>query len=145
MSSLTAVACFSILLSWFVQAQIHFSAACYEIPTCYDQEYWDFWDTHPVGEMLFNMMYPDPTYHFPLDFRHFWQNLTWTMDYTDLSEAELDYNSGTLFDIQRSVKYAQHLGRHIDVGADPVGVDIRVGVSVVIGVCVPFFCLHDIL
>lgn len=62
-------------------------AACYEIPTCYDQEFLDFWDTHPVGDTLFTMMYPTPTYHFPVDFRTDWQDLTWSLDESDLDVA----------------------------------------------------------
>ena len=75
-----------------------FTAACYEIPTCHDQSYMDFWDSHPVGAQLFKMMYPDPKYHFPVDFRPDWQQLTWTMGPgdTDLAEAALDSDTGKL-------------------------------------------------
>ena len=72
-------------------------AACYEIPTCYDQEYLEFWDTHGVYETLFDMKYPFPTYHFPVDFPvtegdGSWSDLTWSLDETDLSEGEIVQN-----------------------------------------------------
>ena len=46
------------------------------------------------------MIYPDPTYHFPVDFRPDWLDLTWTIDDTDLAEAALDYNLGRLLDLR---------------------------------------------
>ena len=64
-------------------------AACFEIPTCYDQEFLDFWDTHPVEETLFDMMYPGPVYHFDDDFRADWLDLTWSLDDSDLEVAEV--------------------------------------------------------
>ena len=71
-------------------------AQCYEIPTCYDQEYLDFWDTHGVKETLFDMKYPFPTYHFPVDFPQdddlSWLDLTWSLDETDLAEGEIVQN-----------------------------------------------------
>ena len=75
-----------------------FTAACYEIPTCHDQRYMDFWDSHPVGAQLFKMTFPYPKYHFPVDFRPDWQRLTWTMGPgdTDLAEAALDSDTGKL-------------------------------------------------
>ena len=72
-------------------------AACYEIPTCYDQEYLEFWDTHGVDETLFDMKFPFPKYHFPTDFpvvQHdgSWSDLTWSLDETDLSEGMVVQN-----------------------------------------------------
>ena len=76
----------------FIESYLFFSAACYEIPTCYDQENLDFWDTHGVDETLFDLLYPSPTYHFPVDFRSDWQDLTWSLDETDLSEGVVVQN-----------------------------------------------------
>ena len=68
---------------------MYLTAACYEIPTCYDQEYLDFWDTHPVGDTLFDLKFPSPTYHFSSQFRSDWLDLHWSIDDTDLDVAEI--------------------------------------------------------
>ena len=82
----------------FERCYLHISAACYEIPTCYDQENLDFWDTHGVDETLFDLLYPNPTYHFPVDFPveggRPWLDLTWSLDETDLSEGTVVQNEG---------------------------------------------------
>ena len=40
------------------------------------------------------MQYPDPSFHFDA-FSPVWQELTWTMDETDLSEADVGYMFNT--------------------------------------------------
>ena len=68
--------------------------ACFQIPLCQNQTYHNFEDTHPVGDTLFEMQYPEPSLHFDA-FSTVWQGLTWTMDDTDLSEADVDYMFST--------------------------------------------------
>ena len=59
----------------------------------------EFWDSHAEGAQLFKMTYPDPTFHFPVDFRPDWQRLTWTMGPgdTDLAEAALNSDTGRFY------------------------------------------------
>ena len=60
--------------------------------------------------MLFVMKHPAPTYHFSVDFRPDWQLLTWTMDDTDLAEAELDYEQGKSPDLHQAELYYKLAG-----------------------------------
>ena len=75
---------------------IYLTGSCFEIPTCYDQEKLDFWDTLLPGDTLFEMKHPDPAYHFP-DFND-WDRLSWTIDqnnYLDVAEVvEIEKNRG---------------------------------------------------
>ena len=45
-----------------------------------------------MGDTLFDMKFPSPVYHYPVDFRSNWQDLTWSLDDTDLSEGEVVQN-----------------------------------------------------
>ena len=47
------------------------------------------------------MQYPEPSLHFGA-FSSVWQGLTWTMDETDLSEADVGYMYNTGEDFSRS-------------------------------------------
>ncbi|KAH3725348.1 hypothetical protein DPMN_051182 [Dreissena polymorpha] len=75
--------------------------ACYQTPNCTDQEILDLKDTHGIyghsnNKSLFQMIYPQPTYHFP-NFRNTWSNLTWTLDNGGFIESTINPLTGEIY------------------------------------------------
>ncbi|XP_052779443.1 protocadherin Fat 4-like isoform X2 [Mya arenaria] len=75
--------------------------ACFQTPNCTDQNIPELWDTHGIAghsdnTSLFQMIYPEPTYHFP-NFRNTWSKLTWTLDNGGFVEADIDSDTGDIY------------------------------------------------
>ncbi|KAH3725237.1 hypothetical protein DPMN_051072, partial [Dreissena polymorpha] len=75
--------------------------ACYQTPNCTDQEILDLNDTHGIyghsnNKSLFQMIYKQPTYHFP-NFRNTWSNLTWTLDNGGFIESTINPLTGEIY------------------------------------------------